>query len=252
MSVFDAYSAYYDLLYRDKDYGGETRFVVDALRRLGVERGDILELGCGTGRHAEHLAAAGYRVHGVDLSPSMVERAQARVGASGDRLSFEVGDVRCVRTDRIFDAVVSLFHVASYQTGNGDLDDMFRTATAHLQPGGVFLFDFWYGPGVLTDRPAVRLKELSDAHVDILRIAQPTLLPNENRVDVDYTVLVTRRSDGTLHRIRETHRMRYLFMPEIERLARDNGMVVRRACAEMSERPLGFDAWTGTVVATKT
>ncbi|HEY2400385.1 MAG TPA: class I SAM-dependent methyltransferase, partial [Steroidobacteraceae bacterium] len=58
--VFDAYAAYYDLLYRDKDYPGEARYVQSLLRRHGVSDGDLLELGCGTGRHAEQLVRLGF------------------------------------------------------------------------------------------------------------------------------------------------------------------------------------------------
>ncbi|MCY4449602.1 MAG: methyltransferase domain-containing protein [Chloroflexi bacterium] len=51
--------------------------------------GDALDAACGTGRHAEHLAAAGHRVVGVDATPEMLERARAK--APGAR--FETGDL---------------------------------------------------------------------------------------------------------------------------------------------------------------
>jgi SAM-dependent methyltransferase len=251
MSLFDAYSSYYDLLYRDKDYGAESQYVIDLLRRHGVDRGAILELGCGTGRHAEHLANAGFSVHGVDLSPSMVAKARERFAAAPSAFRFDVGDIRSVRVDRVHDAVVSLFHVLSYQTSNRDLSDLFRTAETHLRSGGVFVFDFWYGPGVLADRPTVRVKELSDDSIDIVRIARPTMFPNHNCVDVDYTVLVTNKADTTVHRIEEKHRMRYLFLPEIEKLAEEHGMSLANAFGGMTEHPLGWESWTGTVVAVK-
>jgi predicted TPR repeat methyltransferase len=100
--VFDSYTRYYDLLYRDKDYAGETAYLVSHLRRLAPRAARNLELGCGTGAHAEHLARAGYAVHGVDQSESMLARASARKsGLPADvaaRLSFERGDARSVLT----------------------------------------------------------------------------------------------------------------------------------------------------------
>lgn len=251
MSVFDAYAKYYDLLYRDKDYRGEARGVGELLRRHGVGSGDLLELGCGTGKHAEHLGAEGYRVHGVDLSAGMVAQARARLGGAPERFTFEVGDARSVRVDRVFDAVVSLFHVVSYQASNCDQDELFRTASTHLRPGGLFVFDFWHGPGVLSDPPSVRVKELGDAEVEVMRIAQPTMHPNDNCVDVDYTVLVTDKSTQAVHRIHERHRMRYLFGPEIERLATAHGLAVVQAFGATPGQALDRDAWVGTVVARK-
>src|SRR3954471_24084374 len=102
--VFDAYAAYYDLLYRDKDYPAEARYVQSLLRRHGISEGAVLELGCGTGKHAEHLVRLGYSVQGIDLSPSMVEIARRRAPPElAGRLQFSVGDARSTRLDKQFD-----------------------------------------------------------------------------------------------------------------------------------------------------
>ena len=251
MKVFDAYASYYDLLYRDKDYAGEAKYVLALLSQQGVQAGTLLELGCGTGRHAEHFGRAGFGVHGVDLSAKMIATAMQRLGTSPSGHCFEVGDVRSLQLDREFDVVVSLFHVISYQCSNSDLDQTFATAARHLRRGGAFVFDFWYGPGVLTDLPAIRVKEMSDDSCDVMRIAEPHLLPNDNCVDVQYRILVTERTTAKAHRIEEVHRMRYLFLPELQRLAADHGLRIEGAYAGHSSKPLGFDAWTGTLVATR-
>ena len=137
--VFDAYARYYDLLYREKDYAGEAAYVAGLLEKHGVRGKRILELGCGTGAHAEHLASRGYSVDGVDMSETMLAGAQARKARLpadvAARLSFGEGDARRVRKDKTYDAVIALFHVASYQTSNADLRAMFDTAAAHLAAG---------------------------------------------------------------------------------------------------------------------
>ena len=77
--IFDAYSTYYDLLYRDKDYAAESKFISEILEsHIGSKKGSILELGCGTGIHAEHLSNMGFDVTGVDLSAKMIEVARSR------------------------------------------------------------------------------------------------------------------------------------------------------------------------------
>lgn len=250
--VFDAYAAYYDLLYKDKDYVGEAQFVRDLLRKHGAVTGNILELGCGTGKHAEHLARRGYRVHGVDMSPAMVKAANARKPADvAEQLEFAVGDVRDVRVGKPFDAVISLFHVASYQNTSADLGAMFKTAMAHLKPGGVFLFDCWYGPAVLTDRPVVRIKRMYNDDAEVLRIAEPVMHPNENIVDVNYTVLVKQKGMEQVSELRETHRMRYLFAPEVEFLLGQAGMRLVERMEWLSGKPTGFESWAATFVAVR-
>ncbi len=166
MKNFGEYAHYYDLLYRDKDYEKEANFVHGLIHKYSPNARTILELGCGTGRHAELLASKGYDVLGIDRSREMLEAANKRLirleKTAAARLSFDQGDVRTYRTDKSFDAVISLFHVMSYQTTNKDLQDVFETAKVHLNRGGLFIFDCWYGPAVLTDRPAVRVKRLED------------------------------------------------------------------------------------------
>jgi len=219
MSVFRHYARYYDLLYRDKDYAAEAAYIAKLLGRYGSQKGSILDIGCGTGRHALELARRGYHVHGIDLSAEMLEgaeRQRADLPAElRERVSFSQGDARTYRTESLSDAVTSLFHVISYQSTNADLTAALRTAAAHLHPGGIFLFDIWYGPAVLSEAPEIRVKRMTDDVIEVIRIAEPCLHPNENLVDVNYQVLIRDKSDGGLEETRETHRMRYLFLPEL-------------------------------------
>jgi SAM-dependent methyltransferase len=248
--VFDAYAAYYDLLYRDKDYPAEARYVRSLLQRGGVDKGEVLELGCGTGKHAEQLVRLGYSLHGIDLSPSMVEIARRRT--SSERIRFDVGDARSVRLNRVFDAAISLFHVASYQTTNEDLAGMLATAAVHLKTGGLFVFDFWYGPGVLTDPPTERVKNLKDDVIEVVRTAKPQLHPNDNVVDVNYTVRVKQLRNGVVSELAETHRMRYLFLPELKFMLQAAGMELLHAERWMSDDQLDARSWQAVVTARRT
>src|SRR5215475_7564399 len=93
-SNFQKYSAYYDLLYQDKDYAAEAKYVERTLRSANPDARKILELGSGTGRHGRLLAALGFSVHGIERSPDMVAMALAAPGPSRANGSFtcEVGD----------------------------------------------------------------------------------------------------------------------------------------------------------------
>lgn len=249
MTVFGAYSRYYNLLYADKDYAGETDYVHGLIQKYHPEAKSILDLGCGTGRHDLLLAEKGYEVTGVDMSEEMLAAARSRPSSHNSRLSFVQGDIRTVRRNLVFDAVVSLFHVFSYQITNADLVAAFATAKTHLKPGGIFIFDCWYGPAVLTDRPAVRVKRLEDEDVSVTRIAEPVMHPNENLVDVNYQISIREKTTGSVQEIRETHRMRYLFRPEVERFLEESGFCLIEASEWMTEKPPGFDTWGVCFVA---
>jgi SAM-dependent methyltransferase len=253
VTVFAAYAKYYDLLYRDKDYSAEAQYVVSKLRSSGSDVESILELGCGTGAHACLIAEQGFSVHGVDMSQEMLNAAEDRRGQlparAASAMSVSLGDVRTVRLGRTFDAVISLFHVFSYQTSNEDLRAAFETARVHLKPGGVLFFDCWYGPAVLTIGASTKVKRFDDRAISVTRIAEPAMRVNENMVDVNYDVLVTEKETGMVHRIAESHHMRYLFVPEIRRLCADVGMELIDAFEWMSDEPPNSRTWAACFVA---
>lgn len=249
MEAFGAYSHYYDLLYRDKDYRSETDYLLGLFAIHGKTAvTGLLELGCGTGKHAVHLARMGIHVTGVDQSAAMVSQAREAAASedieTAQRLEFHEGDVRTFRIPRRFDGVCSLFHVMSYQTDNSDLLRALQTARAHLNPGGLFLFDVWYGPAALTDRPTVRVKRLADEKVDVVRIAEPFMHAAENIVDVKYEIIVRDTVAGSCSSFKETHRMRYLFTPELDGFAMQAGFSeVVHSEEWMTGRFPGFDTW---------
>lgn len=253
--VFDAYARYYDLLYRDKEYDTEAKYVASLVREHAPNSTRFLELGCGTGAHAEHLARMGCSVHGVDRSEVMLDGAAARQnGLPADiarRLTFGKGDVRSVRTGRTYDAVISLFHVMSYQTTDADLAAAIETAAAHLAPGGVFLFDFWYGPAVLAQKPEARVKRLEDDVIRVTRVADPVMRANENVVEVNYSVSIEIKASGEVQELHETHAMRYLFLPEIAHYLTPGKWTVVKTLGWLGLEPLSERHWSGCALAVR-
>lgn len=246
--AFDEYAAYYDLLYRDKDYAAEASYVLGLLSEQGIRSGSLLELGCGTGRHAEFFHASGFSIDGYDLSANMVAAASSRTPASAD-IRFSVGDARTIRTGRRYDSVLALFHVVSYQATNEDLHAVFNTAANHLKPGGVFIFDCWYGPGVLTDPPGDRLRQVEDDSTAITRKATPVIHPRQNLVDVNYEVIATSKLDQSRRTILESHRMRYLFEPELHSMLDACGLRLATAFAYPTKHEPSLDTWQAIFVA---
>lgn len=224
--TFGKYANYYDLLYQDKDYEGEAGFVDGKIKRFAPGAKSILDLGCGTGNHDLLLCEKGYFVTGVDCSQVNIEKAQAKQLANktdASNLRFIKDDIRTVRLDKKYDVVMSLFHVMSYQTCDDDLKAALITAKSHLNKGGLFVFDCWYGPAVLSDRPALRVKNAENDDIRVVRIAKPEMFPNENLVHVNYQVLIIDKETRKVSELHETHCMRYLFKPEIDLMLHDTG-----------------------------
>jgi SAM-dependent methyltransferase len=254
VSTFEKYAHYYDLLYADKDYDAEAAFVADLICRHLPEATSVLEFGCGTGLHALALARRGYRVAGIDVSHDMLTHAINRLSHSSlapeGIVSFDQGDVRTIRMEQRFDAVIALFHVMSYQTSADDLMACITTAAAHLRPGGVFVFDYWNGPAVLAHPPIDRIKRMEDETARVIRTAKPTMRPEDNVVEVSYDVLVENRLTGETQRVLETHSMRYLFEPELSRSLRNAGFERVKFGEWLTQQPAGDHAWSAYAVAT--
>ena len=250
MAVFSDYSRCYDLLYAEKDYEAEASYVVRYIRSIKPDSSSILDLGCGTGRHARCFASHGFNVHGVDLSPQMIEIARNEQTESPGT-TFEVGDVRLVRLARKFDCVLSLFHVMSYQIDNQDIRNAFCTASEHTVPGGAFIFDCWYGPGVLTDPPTTRVKRAFSDHLNVMRIAEPTVCSLENVVQVDYSLRLEQNDPPNEKWIYESHRMRYWFVPEVKQMLHEAGFRFCQVYKWMSDDPPSIDTWNAMFVCSK-
>jgi SAM-dependent methyltransferase len=241
MENFNAYSRYYDLLYRDKDYAAEVRYISEVFSRYHSGKvQNILDLGCGSGSHAYYFAESGYSVTGIERSAEMVSRAMAK-----NILNFTplVGDISAFHLEQRFEAVIALFHVISYLIENTPLVSCFRAVHNHLQDGGLFVFDVWYSPAVWAQQPETRVKRLEDAYTQVTRIAEPVVHANQNVVDVNYEVWVKETAGISTEIIRETHPMRHFGYPEIDLLARLTGFELLGSEAFLSGDEPGSDTW---------
>jgi SAM-dependent methyltransferase len=217
----DAYSRLYDSFYGEKDYSGEARFVLGRTEKaLGTRRElDIIDLGCGTARHAIEFAAAGHRVHGVDLSLQMLDVARLRIAELGPdiagRLSLSQGDIRDARVERTFDAAFCLFHVLSYLHEERDVLLAFGNARRHAKVGGVYLFDFWHGEAVLNDPPALRERTIVTEARRVHRVSSPEWDRKRSLVGVNYRFDIEELATGRRSTKYERHLLRYFFPSEI-------------------------------------
>ena len=252
MKVFSDYAQYYDLLNKQKDYRKEVDYITSLLNKFAPNRKDLLELGCGTGLHAIHLAEKGYNITGIDKSEDMIYLAQKRAKtfpySISNLINFNVGDIRTYSANKSFDVAISLFHVISYQITNNDLNQSFNTVSKHLKQGGIFIFDCWYGPAVISDKPYNRNKKFENDEIIINRQAMPKFHPTENQVDVHFDIAITNKQTGESDTIKEIHRMRYLFNPEIKQLLKMNGLKLIHSEEWLTGNKSDFNSWYVTFI----
>ena len=241
------YSSEYDLLYADKDYEAEVAFIERAIARWAPQARSIVDFGCGSGNHALPLARAGFEVTGVDRSTHMLARARekARVQPTA---SFAEGDVRSVHLGASFDVALMMFAVLGYQLTDSDVAATLENVRAHLSPGGLLVFDVWYGPAVLATGPERRTKVMRERDREVTRIASATLSRADRRADVHYDVRVT-ESAREIACFEERHAVRYFFADEIERFLGAAGFEKLSVNAFGTDAAPSEDSWNVSVIA---
>jgi ubiquinone/menaquinone biosynthesis C-methylase UbiE len=216
---FNDYADFYDLFYAEKDYRAECdyiRTVADTYAERPLRK--LLDVGCGTGAHALLWAQDGLEITGLDRSPPMLQRARKKARDMQCKVTFREGDARNFNLERKFDAVTAMFAVMSYQTAVEDILAALHSVRRHLERSGLFLFDSWSGPGVLSDPPHDRVSSFRKGDMEILRTVKPEHDVSRHVVDVHYDILCI-KGDKILKRIREVHPMRYFFPQEVAEYA---------------------------------
>ncbi|NBB77236.1 MAG: methyltransferase domain-containing protein [Bacteroidetes bacterium] len=103
---------------------------------------NILDLGCGRGRHSITFAKRGYKVTGIDLSEEAIQKARETAQNQGlENVRFVIGDMRQALTET-FDAVVNLFTTFGYFLEDEENASVLKSVASMLRPQGRFVIDY--------------------------------------------------------------------------------------------------------------
>ena len=137
--LFVNYAATYDTEVFTQGTAAECDFIEVEIGRDKTRT--ILDVGCGTGRHAVELARRGYSVTGIDLSSDQLRRARQKARAVGAEVRFQRRDARRFRFKRTFDLVIMLCEGAFplMETDEENYRILSNAAQA-IAPGGKIVF----------------------------------------------------------------------------------------------------------------
>lgn len=238
--VFNAYSSYYNLIYKDKDYVAEVEYVYQLIKKYKPGSKDIVEFGSGTGKHALLFSQKGLNVLGIEPSTEMLRIAAQN---ANDSLSFQNDSIGSFNGNNTYDVALALFHVISYVNLNEAVLQAFKNVHKHLNPGGLFIFDVWYSAAVLTQLPEKRTKTIENEAIKVIRNATPVNHWNRNIIDVIYDITVLEKGTGRTHNFLETHEMRHFSIPELDLLAKATGFEILKAEEFGTAKQPGTDTW---------
>jgi SAM-dependent methyltransferase len=135
--LYKKFARYYDLIYKNVDYHGETEFIKNALKKHGHINGNkMLDIACGTGNHAQLLQDE-FKITGADINPEMLKIAREKVPS----VNFLQADMKNLDLDNEFDLITCLFSAINYNTNYNELESTLKKFQTHLKPKGLLIFD---------------------------------------------------------------------------------------------------------------
>jgi SAM-dependent methyltransferase len=221
------HAAYYDVIYADKPYAEEARFVAEVIARHGTAGPwKVLDLACGSGRHAFEFAMMGHSVTGVDYSHDLLNVARAGAESRGLDVRFVEQDMRALDVDGgPFDAVTCLFDSIGYLLTNDAIVGALDRARQHLAPHGALAVEFLHAPAVLRHASPVRVLRLpTPAGGTLYRISEVTLDTSRQTMHVDFELLDLDAAGTAVSHWTETHDNRYFSLEEMRALFQGAGL----------------------------
>lgn len=251
MNFGPLYSSGYDLLNEGKNYSAELAFVFDAISSVSGNRfapKSVIDFGCGSGKHLAELDKSVSNVVGVDRSAEMLSVAKRNLPESYQLVNSEIGEFESTEK---FDLVMSLFHVASYQTTVSEILAYWKSLSKCLSNDGYIFVDFWHRPPWENDPPVERLTEKSNANVTVKRRSIPKIDFVHGTVDIEIDVAFSNKDQPT-ENYSEQHRLRAFSALEIQLAGDAMGLEVVKFGAWMDiEGELKPSTWYGYAILRK-
>ena len=233
----DDYLDAYGHLLTEERAQREVAFVEEA---LGLKPGNsVLDLCCGTGRHAVLLAKRGFEVTAQDLSEGYLVQASRAAEAAGVGLSVAHSDMRSIPFDSAFDAVINMFTAFGYLESEGEDSKVLREIAKALKPGGRFLLDLLNREWVVSNYVQNEWRRTDDGTL-YLEHRELDLVAGRNHVT--FTVI----DPNGQRREMDGHHVRLYTLTEVIGMLKESGLEFERAYGSFSGEDYGVE--TGRMI----
>lgn len=171
MLTFSRSAQYYDALLEagGKSYARESAVICELVDRYKRSPGRrLLDVGCGTGRHLEHLHDR-FECEGLDIDRGMLALAAER----SPQARFHLTDMIGFNLGERFDAIVCLFGSIAYLPTVQRFEQAIANIARHLVPGGVAIVEPWLRPNEWEDgRVGASFADLPDTKIARMHVAR--------------------------------------------------------------------------------
>jgi len=172
----------YDLIYNSKNYLKEVNYIAEWFSKNEIPITNILDVGCGTGNHSNHLEKLGYNCLGIDPCNTMIEIAQTKRG------KYKQCTLDTFYSKDKFSACISLFNIINHVLSLKELNSFFQNISFNLKPQGLFIFDcfnsisFNKESPLLINKPTHIISPLSNYSRGTLDLVSTSKIPELNYI----------------------------------------------------------------------
>ena len=225
MDAYTGFAEVYDTFMDNIPYKQWGEYLIQLLKKCGVEDGLVVDMGCGTGKITEELAMAGYDMIGIDNSEDMLSIARGKLENFSQEdprkgILYLLQDMRELELYGTVKAAVSICDSMNYILEDEDLKTVFRLVNNYLDQNGVFIFDL---NTEYKYREILGEQNISENREDASFIWENYYYEEEAINEYDLTIYV--REDGDLfRRYEETHYQRAYGLQRIKDLLQQAGM----------------------------
>jgi SAM-dependent methyltransferase len=250
VSYAGKHAEYYDIFYQDKPYSQEAALVHKLFQKnSNGECKRLLELACGTGRHALELEKLGYQIVATDYSRDLLDIAKQKAKQQKSQIDFRFQDMRELSlVDKPFDGAYCLFDSIGYVQTNSAIHEVFKGVHKHLRPDGVFICEFWHAAAMLRNYEPFRERRWKTASGELFRTSNTRLDVEKQLAEVTYKIIETWR-DGSATQLEETQVNRYFLVQEMSAFLENAGFAPLQWLTAFGNEPITENTWHILAVA---
>lgn len=241
-AIFDRIARLYDC--EQKDFVKDIPFYLEYAKRCG---GEVLELGCGTGRVLLPIAKAGIKITGLELSMQMLEIARQKIeDTMKENVTFVLGDMKSFELSKKFSLVFIAFRSFQCLLTKEEQISCLHCVRRHLADDGTFILDL-FAPRHDLLAQVERKFDLGKFHdeekgADITRRCEDRYNLAQQTLHEDRFYEWTDKS-GQPHCQKWSFDLSYLFRYEVELLLEKCGFTVDKVYGDFDRSP--YDYYSG-------
>lgn len=223
MDNYGAFALVYDLFMDNIPYDEWIKYIVQLLKKYGIDSGTIVELGCGTGNITNKLSELAYDMIGIDYSEDMLSLASNKAYESNQNILYLCQDMREFNINQRVDAIISVCDCINYILEEGELLQTFKLVEKQLDDKGVFIFDLntkYYYEMILGNSTIADNKELASF------ICENTFYEDEDINGMDLTLFIKENNNNYKKYEEEHYRRAYKVDVIINLLSKANLQVI--------------------------